>query len=166
MREKTDLSCSALNEMLGQALNKNESVPGCRFRIDDKVIQTRNDYEHDIVNGDIGYVRAISKELWSLVVEFENPSRIVTLDIFENDLELAYAITGHKFQGSEAPIIVVPIFDGFSPLVMQRSWLYTAISRAQKLCVLVGQSKEIPKIINRVNQQYRLTRLEDYLQES
>ncbi|MCL6508767.1 MAG: ATP-binding domain-containing protein, partial [Bryobacteraceae bacterium] len=69
----------------------------------------------------------------------------------------------HKFQGSEARIIVVPIHRSFGPLIMQRQWLYTAVSRAREVCVLVGQREEIPKIIQRNAPQRRHTRLQELL---
>jgi superfamily I DNA and RNA helicase len=83
--------------------------------------------------------------------------------MLDNELELAYAITVHKFQGSEAPIVVIPIHKCLSQFVTQRNWAYTAASRAQKVCVLVGQLEEVKKIIGRNRQQKRWTRLEKML---
>jgi len=164
LREKTVLSCKALNETFQHCLNPNPKLESVRFKIGDKVIQTRNEYKLDIINGDLGYVREIEKKARSITVAFENPERIIELPLYENDLELAYALTCHKFQGSEARIIVVPIHRAFGPLIMQRNWLYTAISRARELCVLVGQREEIPRIIQRNRQQRRFTRLAEALQ--
>ena len=100
----------------------------------------------------------------TLTVAFENPERIVELPLFDNELELAYTVTCHKYQGSEAPIIVIPIHRAFGPFLMQRNWLYTAVSRAQRVCILVGQREELPKIIGRNQQQRRFTRLKAMLQ--
>ena len=161
LREKTALSCKALNDLFQQRLNPSPKIDGVRFKVGDKVIQTKNQYDLDIINGDIGYVRDIDARERTITVAFENPERVVQLPLHQNDLELAYAITCHKFQGSEARIIVVPIHRSFGPLIMQRQWLYTAVSRAREVCVLVGQREEIPKIIQRNAPQHRYTRLQE-----
>jgi len=163
LREKTGLSCKALNAEFQKRLNPNPEVEKCRFRVRDKVIQNRNEYEKDIINGDIGYVRGIEPRSRTITVAFENPERVVDLPLYENDLDLAYAVTCHKYQGSEAPIIVIPIHRSFSPMLMQRNWLYTAVSRAKRVCVLVGQRDEAPRIIARNQQQKRFTRLKEFL---
>jgi len=161
LREKTALSCKALNDLFQQRLNPSPKIDGVRLKVGDKVIQTKNQYDLDIINGDIGYVRDIDVRERTITVAFENPDRVVQLPLHQNDLELAYAITCHKFQGSEARIIVVPIHRSFGPLIMQRQWLYTAVSRAREVCVLVGQREEIPKIIQRNAPQRRHTRLRE-----
>ncbi len=163
LREKTALSCKALNEIFQSRLNLQPKLDGVRFKVGDKVIQTKNQYDLDIINGDIGYVRDIDARDRTITVAFENPERVVQVPLHQNDLELAYAITCHKFQGSEARIIVVPIHRSFGPLIMQRNWLYTAVSRAREVCVLVGQREEVPQIIRRNHQQRRFTRLQELL---
>ncbi|MDQ7829067.1 MAG: AAA family ATPase [Armatimonadota bacterium] len=163
LREKTALSCKALNEVFQRRLNPKPKMDGVRFKVGDKVIQTKNQYDLDIINGDIGYVRDIDERDRTITVAFENPERVVQVPLHQNDLELAYAITCHKFQGSEARIIVVPIHRSFGPLIMQRQWLYTAVSRAREVCVLVGQREEVPKIIQRNAPQRRHTRLQELL---
>lgn len=163
LREKTALSCKALNEVFQRRLNPKPKLDGVRFKVGDKVIQTKNQYDLDIINGDIGYVRDIDARGRTITVAFENPERVVELPLHQNDLELAYAITCHKFQGSEARIIVVPLHKSFGPLILQRNWLYTAVSRAREVCVLVGQREEVPQIIRRNHQQRRFTRLQELL---
>ncbi len=163
LREKTALSCRALNEELQRLLNPTPVSDGCRFKVGDKVIQTKNRYDLEIINGDLGRILDVDQAGRSLTVSFENPRRLVQLSLHENDLELAYALTCHKFQGSEARIIVVPIHRSFGPLIMQRNWIYTAVSRAREVCVLVGQREEIPQIIRRNHQQRRFTRLQEML---
>lgn len=158
-RDKTILSCKELNPVLQHHLNQEDRVAGGRFRIGDKVMQMKNEYELNILNGDVGYVFEADAEAEALVVRFEDPDREVRLPLWDNNLELAYAITCHKFQGSEAKIVVIPVHETAGPLVMQRSWLYTAISRARDACFLVGQRGEIPKIIQRDQQHRRSTRL-------
>lgn len=163
LREKTALSCKALNEVFQRRLNPKPKIDGVRFKVGDKVIQTKNQYDLDIINGDIGYVRDIDARDRTITVAFENPERVVEIPLHQNDLELAYAVTVHKFQGSEARIIVVPIHRCLGPLIMQRNLLYTAVSRAREVCVLVGQREEVPKIIARNQQQRRHTRLQELL---
>ncbi len=163
LREKTGLSCKALNEEFQRRINPTPEIEGVRFKVGDKVIQTKNQYDLEIINGDIGYVRGLDKKARTITVAFENPERLVDLPLYENDLELAYAITCHKFQGSEARIIVIPIHRSFGPLIMQRNWIYTAVSRAREVCVLVGQRGEVPLIIHRNHQQRRFTRLQEML---
>jgi len=163
LREKTFLSCKSLNSIFQKKINPNPKIDGCRFKVGDKIIQTKNQYELGIVNGDIGFVLDIDKRNRLITVVFENPERTVDIALYENELELAYSITIHKFQGSEAPVIVMPIHPSFGPLIMQRNLLYTAISRARKVCVLVGHRKEIPLIIRRNQQQRRHTGLREML---
>ncbi len=163
LREKTQLSCKALNELCQAKLNPNPLLDKCPFKVGDKVVQTKNDYEQEIVNGDIGYVKTIDKGERLIGVEFENPTRMVSLPLYGNDLELAYACTCHRFQGSEAPIVIIPIHRCFGQLILQRNWIYTAISRAKKVCILVGQIEEVPKIIRRNQQQKRFTNLAGFL---
>jgi exodeoxyribonuclease V alpha subunit len=163
LREKTALSCKALNEVFQRRLNPKPKIDGVRFKVGDKVIQTKNQYELDIINGDIGYVRDIDARDRTITVAFENPERVVQVPLHQNDLELAYAITCHRFQGSEARIVVVPVHRCFGPLIFQRNWAYTAISRAREVCVLVGQRDEFTKAIKRNQQQKRFTGLLRFL---
>jgi exodeoxyribonuclease V alpha subunit len=172
LREKTALGCGPMNEELQKKLNPNpESERGVKFRIGDKVIQLKNELVTDqetldevaIANGDIGYVERIEASLKGIFVRFENPSRYVKVPLRDNALDHAYAITCHKFQGSEAPIVVIPIHSSAGPLILQRPWLYTAVARAQRVCILVGQRSEIPKIIARNRPEHRFTNLVEFL---
>jgi len=164
MREKTALSCLPLNKLLQAELNSNRKHKKTEFQVGDKVINVKNNYSKNITNGYIGYVDDIDIEGLKIVVEFENPDREVTMHLWENDIQLAYAITCHKFQGSEAPIIIVPIHSTFAPIIMQRNWLYTAVSRAKDLCILIGQEEEVNNMINRNRNLQRYTSLTEFLQ--
>ncbi len=166
LREKTGLSCKFLNFTLQAALCKSPKIEKSKFRIGDKVIQLKNDYERGIINGDIGYISGHDEMNRILVVDFESPDRRVELPLFGNDLDLAYAVTCHKYQGSEARIVVIPISRSFGSLIMQRNWIYTAISRAKEICVLVGHRDEISKTIRRNQQQKRATKLRFLLNET
>lgn len=163
LREKTLLSCKIINETLQKKLNPNDPIHNYRFKIGDKVIQTRNDYDHNIVNGDMGYVAAINKIDKFISVDFESPDRHVQLPLKGNDLELAYAITVHKSQGSEWPVVILPVHRNFGNRLPQRNLLYTAVTRAKKLLVIIGQRDEIPKIVGRNEQGRRFTNLTQLL---
>ena len=129
------------------------------FKIGDKLIQTKNDYKRGIMNGDIGYVLDISTK--DYLVEFDG-DRKVLLPRVENNLDLAYAITVHKFQGIEAPIVIIPINKKFHSDIVNNNWLYTAISRASRICILVGQIGHTQKIIkNKLKKRH--TNLEGFL---
>lgn len=163
LKEKTLLSCKAINDALQKKLNQNDPIQNCPFKIGDKVIQMRNDYDHNIVNGDMGFVAAINKVDKFISVDFESPDRHVVLPLKGNDLELAYAITVHKSQGSEWPVVILPIHRNFGNRLPQRNLLYTAVTRAKRLLVIIGQRNEIPKIVGRNEQGKRFTHLTQLL---
>lgn len=142
------------------------------LRVGDKVIQGRNDYGRGIYNGDIGFVRSFgvdpSTERPTIDVAFDaldagGPDRVVSVPKSDNDLSLAYAVTVHKYQGSEAKVIVIPVHGTQSARLLSRSWIYTAISRARDLCVLVGSRDAFGSAIRRVNVGQRKTLLGDLL---
>jgi exodeoxyribonuclease V alpha subunit len=138
-----------LNEELQAHLNPRSFAElewkGHTIRVGDKVMQVRNNYDKGVFNGDVGWVRSINKENSSLKVEFleEAGPLLVSYDFHELDeLVLAYAVTVHKSQGSEYPAIVLPLTREHS-MLLQRNLLYTAITRAKRLCVLVGQTRAL-----------------------
>lgn len=162
------LSCAAINLRLQVRLNPDElDEPGdYKFKPGDKVINTKNQNIDDarIVNGDIGKILEINKPSRELLVEFYDPLREVTLEMYDNNLLHAYCITTHRFQGSEAPVIIIPVHTSFSFFVT-RKWLYTAVSRAQKICITIGQFVAINQMIQNKNERPRNTRLKQRLQE-
>jgi exodeoxyribonuclease V alpha subunit len=130
---------AALNP--GSALKAERSFFGQTMRVGDKLMQVKNDYDKNVFNGDIGQLREISNENQLLTIEFEG--RQVEYDWSEADqLTLAYAITVHKSQGSEFPAVVMPILTQHF-IMLQRNLIYTAITRAKSLCVLVANKKAI-----------------------
>lgn len=138
---------SALNSRLQAQLNpaavlKPERTQfGETFRPGDRVMQTENDYDKDVYNGDIGLVSGITSADRSMTVRFDD--RDVAYDWSEADqLTLAYAISVHKSQGAEFPAVVIPLITQHY-LMLQRNLLYTAITRAQQLCVLVGSRRAL-----------------------
>ena len=163
LKDKTLLSCKALNEECQRRLNPNPEIKGNVYKIGDKVIQTKNDYELNIINGDTGIVEEIDIEREIISICFENPERKIKLPLYKNDLVLAYALTIHKSQGSEWPAVIIPVHERLGGFLMDRNLLYTALSRAQVVCVLVGQKKEIDKMIKRDRAIKRFTGLSDFL---
>ena len=133
-----------LNRMCQQWLNPNgEEVPfgQPRFRVGDRVMQTRNDYEHLVFNGDMGEITGFDSEAGNLTVNFDG--RPVTLETkLADNLALGYAITVHKSQGSEYPAVILPLTTHHA-IMLQRNLLYTAITRGRQLVVVVGTEKAV-----------------------
>ena len=114
---------------------------GVKFRVGDKVLQTRNDYDKDVFNGDIGRVVAVDMVERQLAVDFDGRRAVYELGELD-ELEPAYAISIHKSQGSEFPAVVIPLaMQHF--LLLQRNLLYTGITRGKKLVVVAGQRKAL-----------------------
>ena len=154
------LGVNSLNEELQAHLNPNAPATiewgGRVFRVGDKVMQQRNDYDKDVFNGDVGWIRAINRENSTVKVEFleEAGPLIVSYEFHELDeLTLAYAVTVHKSQGSEYPAIILPLTREHY-MLLQRNLLYTAITRAKRLCILIGQPRALEVAVrnNRVTQ--------------
>jgi exodeoxyribonuclease V alpha subunit len=148
---KTAAGVDRLNLLLQQALNppareKVETASkGVTYRLGDKVMQIRNNYQKEVFNGDIGLITAIDREEAELVVTFRDllQPRPVVYDFTELDeLVLSYAVSVHKSQGSEYPVIIMPVLTQHY-MLLQRNLLYTGITRARKLAVLVGSKKAL-----------------------
>lgn len=178
---KGPLGVEGLNPLLQKALNpeaknKNEiEVGSILFREGDKVMQTKNNYQLEweivskynipidkgmgVFNGDIGTILAIDNVNREMCVEFDDKKK-VTYN-YENleELELAYAITIHKSQGSEYPAIVLPVLTG-PRLLFNRNLLYTAITRAKQCVTLVGSKEMIEKMIENISEYERFTGLD------
>src|SRR5581483_4629233 len=160
---------SVLNEKLQGALNPASFAQiewGDRiFRVGDKVMQMRNDYDKGVFNGDVGWIRRIDKENSVLKVEFQEEAGplLVEYDFHELDeLVLAYAVTVHKSQGSEYPAIVIPLVKEHR-MLLQRNLLYTAITRAKRFCVLVGQPYALELAVRNDRVAWRNTALAERL---
>ncbi len=151
---------TALNAMLQQALNP--SGPqlvsrGQTLREGDKVMQTRNDYEREVFNGDIGRVALVDAEARRLVVRFDDRD-VVCEDSHLDALLLAYATSIHKSQGSEYPAVVIPLLTAHF-VMLSRNLLYTAVTRARRLCVLVADPRALRLALAETRKEERLTRL-------
>lgn len=134
---------------------------GRTYRVNDKVMQIRNNYDKDVFNGDIGRIRRIDYENQEVRVDFDG--RPVKYEFSELDeLVLAYAISIHKAQGSEYPAVIFPILTQHF-MMLQRNLLYTAITRAKKLVVVVGSKKALAIAIRNNKMQERFTLLRERL---
>jgi len=134
-----------LNERLQAVLNPPRTGEpevdkfGYRFRARDKVIQTENDYDKEVFNGDIGQIASIDTAEREVIIRFDN--RLVAYDFGELDeIAPAYAISIHKSQGSEFPAVVIPIAMQ-QYLLLERNLIYTGITRGKRLVMVVGEPK-------------------------
>ncbi len=127
------------------------------FRHGDKVMQVRNNYGKDVFNGDIGFIERIIPDEKTVIVRFDDKK--VAYDYFELDeLIPAYACTIHKAQGSEYPVVVIPLLPQHY-IMLQRNLLYTAVTRGKKLVVLVGSLKAVGRALHNNRVQNRYTKL-------
>ena len=152
-----------LQERLNPKRNGDPSVEkfGWEFRVRDKVIQTRNNYDKEVFNGDIGEILKIDDFEREVLIGFDG--REVVYDFNELDeVSLAYAITIHKSQGSEFPVVVMPLAMQ-QYLLLQRNLVYTGITRGRRLVVLVGQKKALQTAVRNVSAVRRYTALEKRL---
>ncbi len=166
-----------LNIALQEAINppkagvKEKKLREIIFREGDKVMQTRNNYDiawmksgiegFGIFNGDIGIIREINLTEQTLLIDFDG--RVASYDfMMTEELELAYAITVHKSQGSEYPIVVIPLYR-FTPKLLTRNLFYTAITRAQQMVILVGDGSVVDMMTDNNRQTKRYTGLEYWM---
>lgn len=159
------------------ALQKMEMVVGeTIFRVGDKVMQTANNYNliwkkmngfieeegEGVFNGDIGYIELIDYQTGEMVVTFEDGRRCLYPRTEINQLSLAYAITIHKSQGSEFDIVIIPAISGPS-MILTRNLIYTAVTRAKKMVVIVGEQKNLKRMVSNNYTVQRFTLLKDML---
>ena len=153
-----------LNAALQQALNPPDparaeaTIGGTLYRAGDRVIQMRNNYELDVSNGDLGVITAIDDEERTLTIQFD-AERIVAYQWSELDeVALAYAISVHKAQGSEYPAVIVPVLRYYGHL-LNRSLLYTAVTRARQMVTLVGDWRAVQTAVAAQREVSRITGL-------
>jgi exodeoxyribonuclease V alpha subunit len=136
---------------------------GWTYAPGDKVLQTVNNYEKDVYNGDIGQVAQVDPEEGQVEIDFEG--RLVTYDVGELDeVALAYASTAHKSQGSEYPVVVIPLATQHYPM-LARNLLYTGVTRGKQLVVVIGQPRALAIAVRNVRATQRLTNLAARLQD-
>jgi exodeoxyribonuclease V alpha subunit len=157
---KGDVGVNALNKLFQSELNTSVVVysQGDKiFKANDKVMQLRNNYDKNVFNGDIGFVEGTDNESKIMYISFEG--RIVDYKFDELDeVTLAYAVTVHKSQGSEFPCIIVPLTTSHY-MMLQRNLLYTAITRATKLLILIGTKRALAMAVNNNKVKNRYTSL-------
>ena len=162
--KKGTLGTDNLNKILQKNLNKNKislKYGNYEYRLGDKVMQIKNNYDKDVFNGDIGKISFIDVNLEMLEIDFD--SKFVEYDISELDeITLAYACTIHKSQGAEYPIIVIPMTKSHY-IMLKQNLLYTGITRSKKICILVGQKDAIFRAVKNNDSKKRYTLLKDRL---
>ncbi len=175
---KGTLGVIELNKRLQQEINPPaKDKPETRniiytFRCGDKVMQTRNNYDIEwkrddeygmgIFNGDIGTVRAINIADRIAVIDFDGRICTYTFELLEQ-IELAYAITVHKSQGSEFDVVILPLLGGFEKLYY-RNLLYTAVTRAKRMLIIVGSSRKVFQMVDNARRTYRYTCLTEMME--
>lgn len=180
-QRKGDLGVGALNESLQAALNppqkgkREYKSTFATFREGDKVFQTRNNYDIEwekpgtsekgmgIYNGDIGIIQRIDLVGGTMEIDFDGRRCEYTLEMAP-ELDLAYAVTVHKSQGSEYSAVVLPIFGGYDKLYF-RNLLYTAVTRARKLLIIVGSESRVYQMVDNNRKMLRYTGLKWFLQQ-
>lgn len=155
-----------LNIVLQEKFNHSPSPllnRGRQFLVNDKVMQIRNNYQKEVYNGDVGYIDAI--DLSDQVVKVSFDDKVVSYEFTELDeLELAYAVSIHKYQGSECPCIIIPIHTSHFKL-LYKNLLYTGITRGKKLVILVGSKKAIGMAVHNEDVRKRYTGLKSRIKE-
>lgn len=153
-----------LNRVLQQLINppaedKAQLIyGGLTLRVGDRVMQQKNDYNKEVFNGDLGIVRAIDRTEKEVTIDFDG--RDVSYDYADmNEITLAWATSIHKSQGSEYPVVILPLY--LSHYVMlSRNLFYTGLTRAKQLAIIVGSQKAIAIAVNQLKHQERYTRLQ------
>ena len=186
--KKGGLGVEALNRILQRYLNppasdKKEHRIGEEdlFRVGDKVMQIKNNYQLEwevvskynipidrgigVFNGDMGIIREINEFSSTLVVEFDEHRRVTYSFAGLEELELAYAVTIHKSQGSEYPAVVIPLLSG-PKLLFNRNLLYTAVTRARNCVTILGSSKTLQEMIDNAGENRRYTSLAARIREA
>ncbi len=157
---KGDAGADNLNRLLQNSLNKNEILlkrGGREYKTGDKIMQLKNNYEKDVFNGDIGLINRIDTE--EEIVEVIFNGKKVEYDFLElEDITLAYAVTVHKSQGSEYPCVIMPLTTAHY-IMLQRNLLYTAVTRASRMMVLVGSKQALSMAVGNKKSKRRYTSL-------
>ena len=183
---KGSLGCETLNGILQRYLNpadagKKEHISGDTvYREGDKVMQVKNNYQLEweivsrygipvdrgtgVFNGDMGRIREINEAASCLVVEYDEQKRVTYPFAMLEELELSYAVTIHKSQGSEYPAVILPLLTG-PRMLFNRNLLYTAITRAKSCVTILGSSDTVRSMIENVSENKRYTALAERIQE-
>ena len=160
------IGAKSLNIELQKALNPagSEKVEkfGVTFAIGDKVMQVQNNYDKEVFNGDIGFITRINAEEREAYIDFDNREVVYEFDELD-EIALAYACTIHKSQGSEYPVVVIPVMLQHF-MMLQRNLIYTGVTRGKKLVILVGQKKALSIAVKGKKQnKARYSKLKEWL---
>ena len=162
--KKGILGTDNLNRVLQEKLNNTGVLlkrGGITYKRNDKVMQIKNNYDKDVFNGDIGKICSINEANETLEINFD--SRILKYETSKlEEITLAYACTIHKSQGSEYPIVIIPMTTSHF-IMLKRNLLYTGVTRAKKICILVGNKYAFSKAISNNESEKRYTLLEQRL---
>ncbi len=162
------LGTRAVNQALQEALNPPHEMKyeverfQQTFRTGDKVIQTRNNYEKEVFNGDIGHVSEITTDPVTVRVTFEGRRQVIYEPGELDELQLAYAITIHKSQGSEFPCVIIP-WSMAHFIMLERSLIYTGVTRGKKLVIIAGDAKALAMAVRQAGSRRRYTTLRERL---
>jgi len=176
--KKGELGTAEMNFRLQKALNPKSAdkaeieIASKTFRIGDKVMQIKNNYDitwirddgeqgSGIFNGDIGIIDSIDRKSRTLIVIFDDKTAKYTYE-YATDLDFAYAVTVHKSQGNEFDCVIIPMFQG-PPQLYYRNLLYTAVTRAKKTLVLVGNPKTVEYMVQNNRRTKRYSGLKEFL---
>jgi exodeoxyribonuclease V alpha subunit len=156
-----------LNMVLQQLINPPSSDRseinrgGHNFRVGDRIIQLKNDYDKEVFNGDLGIVTGIDNTEQEMIIQFEQ--RYIKYDFADlNEISLAWSVSIHKSQGSEYPVVIIPLYMQHY-IMLSRNLFYTAITRARKLAIVVGSTKAIGLAVKQQQSQQRYTRLDQQI---
>jgi exodeoxyribonuclease V alpha subunit len=175
VNSKTVLSCDALNESIQGIVNPQtpqDCIENSVFRLGSKVINTKNIYDaisadtndkEILLNGDCGIITDLQGDKKSMIVQFENPARKIILSKYKHYLKLAYSLTVHRSQGSQFPVVILPVHSTFA-YNYNRALLYTAVSRAQDILITVGQRSAIRQAVRSVGVYNRKTMLQEKIE--
>ncbi len=163
---RRNVSCCAneLSRILQEKLNKNTleiQYGNTTFRLGDKVMQIKNNYDKEIFNGDMGYIVDLDPDEKIMVVDYYG-NKVVYEIADMDEVILAYASTVHKSQGSEYPIVVIPLLRSFS-IMLKRNLIYTAITRAKNICIIVGDKRALQQAVADTSYSKRNTMLKEWL---
>lgn len=165
-RRNAGCCANELSYMLQDAINPHgAALPYGQheFRVGDKVMQIKNNYDNDVFNGDVGIVVGVNPDDRTMDVNYDGS--VVTYDGSTLDeVILAYASTVHKSQGSEYPIVIIPLLSSFT-IMLKRNLIYTAITRAKNLCIIIGDRKALYRAISDTSYDRRNTMLKTWLKE-
>lgn len=170
---KGEIGVNELNRVIQMRFNPPSDKPEYRidtlncFRVGDRVMQVQNNYDIHVMNGDVGEITSIYTDEGEYIIDVQYPDKDKPVQYNEsiiNELELAFAMTIHKSQGSEFPVVIMPIHEDFS-LMLNKNLVYTGVTRAKKVVVLIGTEKALYYSMERKDGIKRNSRIKEKIQK-